>query len=219
MKLSKRSIMGILILGCIAVSTSGCAGKIGGIIGAPSPEIGEKWQDYKEQETIIMDNPTDKAITFKIDDKEYTLQPKEMKEEPLKNGQHTMTVPGKSEPIPFEQKETYRKSLVNPTGSQYIIWSDVYRNKPGSALPSPSVRTSLVYIDGKEYEDLLQSVNDYFVPREKNQPWRWGLDEEMPEEVTVSNYDKDSTYALKYGKIYRATDFVKDYESYQAAKK
>lgn len=51
------------------------------------------------------------------------------------------------------------------------------------------------------------------------QPWRWGLDEEMPEEVTVSNYDKDSTYALKYGKIYRATDFVKDYESYQAAKK
>ncbi len=41
----------------------------------------------------------------------------------------------------------------------------------------------------------------------------------MPEEVTVSNYDKDSTYALKYGKIYRATDFVRDYESYQAAKK
>lgn len=86
-------------------------------------------------------------------------------------------------------------------------------------LPNTSVRTPLVYIDGKEYEDLLQSVNDYFVPREKNQPWRWGLDEEMPEEVTVSNYDKDSTYALKYGKIYRATDFVKDYESYQAAKK
>ena len=197
----------------MTIMMSGCGGKLATLFDAFAPEIAGMIRDRADRETVVMDNPTDASVTFKIDGKSFTLNAKESRTETLAVGSHVMEVPGRSEPITFEQKDSYRKSLVNPTGSLYIIWDEIYTNNPNSSVHGAMHGgTSLVTVNGKEYEGMYTSVKDYFVARESEQPWRWGVDEEIPDEITVGNFRSGSTYSLKYGKLYRADDFVEAHE-------
>ena len=56
----------------------------------------------KQNNTVIVDNPTDKAISFEVDGKPYKMEPNSTQEIELENGNHTLKTPEGKE-INFEK--------------------------------------------------------------------------------------------------------------------
>lgn len=157
---------------------------------------------WYDKNIVYADNPTDKAITFKLDGKEMTLEAHQTQKVMLEPGKHQLQLAdGKT--IELKQKEGTNRSILNPTASPYFFWKTVY----GSVnLP---IEYKLVNIEGKTYEGPFDVSNEYLITRVGNQPWRFGLDEAIPDTVAVNN-DRNH-YTLIFSKAYRLPDFIKAY--------
>ncbi|BFU60185.1 MULTISPECIES: hypothetical protein [Rodentibacter] len=157
---------------------------------------------WYDKNIVYADNPTDQAISFKLDDKEITLAAHQTQKVILEPGNHKLQL-ADGKIIELEQKEGTNRSILNPTASPYFFWKTVY----GSVnLP---IEYKIVTIDGKTYEGPFEVSNEYLITRIGNYPWRFGLDEPIPETVSVNN-DR-SNYTLIFNKAYRLPDFIKAY--------
>ena len=81
------------------------------------------WNWFNAGKTTI-DNPTDQAITFTLDGKEYTLQPNSSQNVKLARGEHTLVYSGETVKFEKGKGETAtddflggKYALLNPTQS------------------------------------------------------------------------------------------------------
>lgn len=147
---------------------------------------------------VEMDNPTDQAITVKIDgEKEYSLAPMELIEVTgLKAGQHTMSVNGGAE-MAFNLEKT---SMLNPTLSTYVIAEQEY----GVGFADDSKWVD-VEIDGEEYWGPFQVFENAPIIETEG----------LHHNVLVPFNDEIETYSngtVIKRKIFRKGDFIKFYE-------
>ncbi|OOF56434.1 hypothetical protein [Rodentibacter myodis] len=157
---------------------------------------------WYDKNIVYADNPTDQSVTFKLDGKEITLTAHQTQKLILEPGKHQLQLAdGKT--IELVQKEGANRSILNPTGSPYFFWKTIYGSV---SLP---IEYKMVTIDGKTYEGPFELSNGYLITRVGNQPWRFGLDEPIPETISVNN-DRNS-YTLIFNKAYRLPDFIKAY--------
>ncbi len=166
------------------------------------PFEAEKLLAWYDKNIVYADNPTEQVITFKLDDKEITLAAHQTQKVILEPGKHKLQLAdGKT--IELEQREGTNRSILNPTGSPYFFWKTVYGSV---SLP---IEYKIINIGGKTYEGPFEVSNEYFITRIGNHPWRFGLDEPIPETISVNN-DR-SNYTLIFNKAYRLPDFIKAY--------
>lgn len=157
---------------------------------------------WYDKNIVYADNPTNTAITFKLDEKEITLAAHQTQKLILEPGQHRLVL-ADGKVVELTQKEGTNRSILNPTASPYFFWKTVY----GSVnLP---IEYKTVAIAGKPYEGPFEVSNEYLITRIGNQPWRFGLDEPIPDTVAVNN-DRN-TYTLIFSKAYRLPDFINAY--------
>lgn len=164
----------------------------------------------REQESQTrIDNPTEKEVKLEIDGTAYTIPAEQFVMVDLDTGKHEMTVDGE-ESITFEKGENDDGAMLNPTHTEYITETIPYTDIPleENHMYLHSIKT--IELDGKEYEGVFKVLNDTYMPNGKRRTWKYGLDQEFPEEVEVE--DNGSTYNLMYAKIYRKKDFIKMYE-------
>ena len=83
----------------------------------------------KQNNAVVVDNPTDKAISFEVDGKPYKMEPNSTQEIELENGNHTLKTPEGKE-INFEKSEWQSGSILNPTNSEYVLYTEAYTEIP-----------------------------------------------------------------------------------------
>ena len=83
---------------------------------------------YSSSKSAEIDNPTEEAITFKLDGKDYTLEPKTSQVIKLPKGEHTLEYLG--ETTKFTKKAPKfldtDYSVINPTKSLYVLYNEIY---------------------------------------------------------------------------------------------
>ncbi|OOF79561.1 hypothetical protein BKG96_01465 [Rodentibacter caecimuris] len=172
------------------------------IIAKYFPFEAEDLTAWYDKNIVYADNPTDHSVTFKLDEKEITLAAHQTQKLILEPGQHRLAL-SDGKVVELTQKAGTNRSILNPTASPYFFWKTVY----GSVnLP---IEYKIITIDGKSYEGPIEISNEYLITRIGNQPWRFGLDEPIPETVAVNN-DRNN-YTLIFSKAYRLPDFIKAY--------
>lgn len=155
------------------------------------------WNMFQKGKALI-DNPTDQAITFTLNDKEYSLEPHTSKEISLKDGDHKLVIDDKEFAFTkWDQSKdksvidglltTASLAIVNPTLSDYVIAYQMYGHGPDSAWPEDKPITGQVYFEAKVTFDL---------------------DEEFPDSFSVS---KGRLYTV-INKLYRLSDYIAEYD-------
>ena len=90
--------------------------------------IGARVYSSSKSAESVIDNPTEKAITFKLDGKDYTLEPKTSQVIKLSKGEHTLEYLG--ETTKFTKKAPKfldtDYSVINPTKSLYVLYNEIY---------------------------------------------------------------------------------------------
>lgn len=163
---------------------------------------------------VVVDNPSDRTITFTVDEKVYTLDPKESMELSLALGEHTLTNPS-GKRITFTKQEYEEKSLLNPLEETYVIVTTAYTdsNKEENFLLEQMFQ--LIELNGRYYYGPFQLVNAPYTARTTfGDPWHYGLDEDFEDRITI-NATHSTSINIRKAKIYRAEDFEKNYADYE----
>lgn len=147
------------------------------------------WRFWQSQ-SVLADNPTDQAITFQIDGKEYQLAAHSSQEIPLKNWKHTLNF--NNENYSFEKEGfTLEKGLgaqqyaiLNPTQSRYVLSYEYY----GDGDPT--------YPEDQDFESVYFEVAaDY------------GLDETLPDSISLPR-GQQGTFKTK---LFRGAAYLEEY--------
>lgn len=155
------------------------------------------WNMFQKGKALI-DNPTDQAITFTLNDKEYSLEPHTSKEISLKDGDHKLVIDDKEfEFTKWDQSKdksvidglltTASLAIVNPTLSDYVIAYQMYGHGPDSAWPEDKLITGQVYFETNVTFDL---------------------DQEFPESFSIS---RGRLYTV-INKLYRLSDYIAEFD-------
>lgn len=153
----------------------------------------------------LIDNPTDQAITFTLDGKEYSLEANTSKEIGLKDGDHKLSING--EDFSFTKGEaskdqsvidglftTASLAIINPTLSDYMLAYQMYGNGPDSARPDDQPITGKVYFEADVTFDLGQPFPDsYSVARGRTY-------------TVINKLYRLSDYLVEYADQLEATD-------------
>lgn len=137
------------------------------------------WKLMNKNNALI-DNPTDKAITFQLDGKEYTLEPKTSQSVKLADGEHKLSIDG--EELTFTKEDPTKDTaallnvfgstayaIVNPTRSDYILGYQMYGNWPDSAWPEDIEYKGQVFFQLKADFDVNEALpNTLSLPRGQN---------------------------------------------------
>lgn len=168
----------------------------------------------KTDPRIVLDNPTEQALSFSIDDKSYTLAAGERQLIELADGKHSIKVGEVATEIDKAPEDG--GSIINPSAATYVIWTELYTDKE----PSPMMLSTMqreIELNGQTYAGPFETTSELYIKRNDGSSfgrWKWGLDEEMPESYYTESMG--SNFQFKIAKIYRATDFVKAYNKLMA---
>lgn len=154
---------------------------------------------------FYIDNPTQESISVNIDGKDYLMETKSMKKIDLKPGEHKMTLQDGTL-VNFKVSPFNEGGIINPTKSLYAIYSMVYAVEGEEDGFDPF--TSIVYIDGVDYEGAIKTTADMFID---NNVYRceYMLREPFPE--TKTTYDKNYTGNI-ISKYFDKDEFINFYE-------
>lgn len=146
---------------------------------------------------ILIDNPTDQAISFQLNGKEYNLEAKSNQKIKLADGEHKLVIDG--EELSFTKKNLLEQDnvvlnalsgtphgVLNPTRSDYVLAHQMYGNGPDSAWPEDIDYSGEVF---------FQVYADY------------GLNESLPHTLSMS---RGTSYMIKT-KLFRIEDYLKEY--------
>jgi len=189
---NKKTVFGLLIAALVMVNVScGDALKPG-------------WE-------YMVDNPLDKEITFKIDNKEYTIPADSTMPIKVTQGKHTLTYNGSSANFITKVNSNKSVTIMNPTLSNYMIHAYVYissksRSKDVSAIYEEN---SHEYNSNEGLVKLpVKVVNSLFIDKTNNH-WAFFLDQEAKPEVSTSSPGKK----IVFPKIFREADYMKEFVS------
>lgn len=159
---------------------------------------------------VVVDNPSDRAITFVVDATTYTLEPKSNMEISLPQGEHTLTNP-EGKHITFTRQEYEEKSLLNPLEATYVIVTTAYTDSEKEHNIFLEQMYRLIELNGRYYYGPLQVINAPYMARTASgDPWFYGLDEEFEDRISV-NAGSSTSINIKKAKIYRVEDFERAY--------
>lgn len=163
-----------------------------------------------DRSIVVVDNPTDQAITFVIDATTYTLDPKSNIELSLSIGAHTLTSPS-GKRTTFTKQEYEEKSLLNPLEANYVIVTTAYTDSDKERNIFLEQMYRLIELNGRYYYGPLQVINAPYTARTASgEPWQYGLDEDFEDRISV-NAGGSTSINIKKAKIYRAEDFESAY--------
>lgn len=157
-----------------------------------------------ENEKLILSNPTEKAISVKIDSQEYTVEAEKTADLSLKVGIHTMALPN-GETVKFKVSKYSTGGIINPTRSPHVIYTMIYAVEGASNSFKPA--TSEVVIDGILFDDAIQTTDDMFIDNNKYR-CTYFVGEPFPEVLQL--YDKNSRGNLK-SKYFTVKEFMDFY--------
>lgn len=159
---------------------------------------------------VVVDNPSDRTITFIVDGTTHTLEAKKSMKLPLVSGKHTLTTPS-GKRITFTKQEYEEKSLLNPLEETYVLVTVAYTDSDKERNFLLEQMSQLIKLNDRYYYGPLQVINAPYVARTTSgDPWMYGLDEDFEERIMV-NAGNSTSINIKRTKIYRAEDFEKAY--------
>lgn len=164
---------------------------------------------FNEQKSII-DNPLTTEIKVQIDSAEYNIPANSQLEVKVPYGEHEVKLDGQNvgkftKNFDIEKSFSnilefnFQKSIINPTESEYVLSYEIYTT-------STSLKNGI--------KDKF--VSDLYIPA----TWDYNLNEEFPEEVTISSTRSGGSDNVTKEKIFRIKDYVKYYgleEEYKKA--
>lgn len=153
---------------------------------------------YFSGQSVIIDNPTDKEISVKINDEEYKVEPKwriiakvgyrESKVYLNNEEKGTFKKEYKFEPLKWmgDYTKIFKKDILNPTNSIYFISYEIY--------------------GGSSTNGIKDKVTDkLLIPVE----WNYDLDQDFPDVITTKSR---ITKSITKSKIFRKDDYIKTYD-------
>ncbi len=164
--------------------------------------IGARVYSSSKSAESVIDNPTEEAITFKLDGKDYTLEPKTSQVIKLSKGEHSLEYLG--ETTKFTKKAPKfldtDYSVINPTKSLYVLYNEIYwENLTETEAHEKSSTYDCEDDQGKPDKCPRKFLSDAFIQESVD----YGLDEDTPENVDVA---KSTRYTIKK-KLFRKDDF------------
>lgn len=156
---------------------------------------------FYQAQKVTIDNPSNKQITVKINEKDYTLEPLTSTTVRIGFGKHKIEVVGDAELTKeFEKNFSFdldyllqlkdnafgQHDIINPLQFPYFLDYMLYGSWKNSIQP--------------------KLIHDVYIPLS----WDYGLDEKFPDTISVSHRNNATTITKK--KIFRFKDFAKEYE-------
>lgn len=154
---------------------------------------------YFNGQKSIIDNPLATEIKVQIDSAEYNIPANSQLEVKVPYGEHEVKLDGQNvgkftKNFDIEKSFSnilefnFQKSIINPTESEYVLSYEIYTT-------STSLKNGI--------KDKF--VSDLYIPA----TWDYNLNEEFPEEVTISSTRSGGSDSVTKEKIFRIKDYVK----------
>ncbi|ROP62111.1 hypothetical protein EDF81_0593 [Enterobacter sp. BIGb0383] len=131
-------------------------------------------------------NPTGQTLTFKVDDKDYTLEPGKAAMLKLSPGMHKMQT-AKGTQQDFMVYENNSGGIINPNSYVYYMMSEVYAVEGNAKSFRPAVYD--VTINGHELSMPVRSSNAVLIDHNLFN-CSYPLGEAFPTEITTSSQSK-----------------------------
>ncbi|HEX8611455.1 MAG TPA: hypothetical protein VF800_09230 [Telluria sp.] len=152
-----------------------------------------------------IDNPTDAALTLRIDQTAYVIPAHQAQEIALEAGEHSMDAPATGR-IKFIVYADRAGGLINPTLSDYVIVSIAYVTGEEKLKNFRPGGGGAFKLDGVPFSGPFTLVNGLFI--ENN--WRFGVREPFP--ASLQGYDPGNGGNI-YSKLFTTSGFVRYVES------
>ncbi len=151
----------------------------------------------------VIDNPTDKTIQMKIDDKEYTIAAQQLVRIELEKGKHTLKYNFNGKNVDTVIQVRRPSGVFNPTLSEYYVFTRPYGHRENA----DSLFTSRhVTIDDKAYLGMITKEQTLYI-----EDFYYNLDQDYPKIFLKSGEMKTDL-----SKIFNKEDFKQFYfENYQ----
>lgn len=144
--------------------------------------------------TYLIDNPTNENITVSVDDAEYVVPANSGLDVEIEYGRHILKYNGQSITI-FVKNSADKRVIVNPTLSNYVIYSQLYVTDDASEEEFNSFYESFIKINGdsidlKIGDDTtrlfapIKVYNDLFIEATEN-GWDYAINEELPDAASI----------------------------------
>lgn len=154
---------------------------------------------YFNGQKSIIDNPLTTEIKVQIDSAEYSIPANSQLEVKVPYWEHEVKLDGQNvgkftKNFDIEKSFSnilefnFQKSIINPTESEYVLSYEIYTT-------STSIKNGI--------KDKF--VFDLYIPA----TWDYNLNEEFPEEVTISSTRSGGSDSVTKEKIFRIKDYVK----------
>ncbi|MDO4881521.1 MAG: hypothetical protein Q3983_09590 [Capnocytophaga sp.] len=165
-----------------------------------------------DKQTIILDNPTNVAITCAVDGKDYNLEANTFQELEMTEGSHTLKLSDGQE-IKFDYTKEQSGSVLNPTNTEYVIVAENYSDIPFEKNHMYQRLFKEFSFDGEVYYGPFEKIGGYFIAAnvKNGEPYHYGLNEPFDENITLYNKDNSKTNITRK-KIYRPKDFKEEYK-------
>lgn len=162
-------------------------------------------------DSFWIDNPLDKEITIKIDDKELKIPAKSGIKEKISFGTHELTY--NESTIKFIAKPTHYSVVMNPTLSNYIAYPEIYyysesetAQKRGEILLNSYAR-DYEFTDGITEKVPMRVFNSLFIENVDGK-WDYDIETPFPEDITTNVAQNVSLSADMKVKLFREKDFI-----------
>lgn len=135
---------------------------------------------------VIIDNPTDYAITVSIGDEKYEIAAASFVEIELsKKVVNIIAKDTANNELINEMIAITGDGVINPTKSTYIIWTDLYcKPEDYEAFKDKLDIKEVVIVNDKEYEAVDFEIKEtVFIAKD----WDLNLNESFPDSVDISN--------------------------------
>lgn len=156
---------------------------------------------------VLIDNPTDKELIIKLDNKEYKIPALENITLSIKSWEHNLSLLSKSNKqeniknFIVQENISNKIHLLNPVETDYIIWKTYYSlNKE----PIPDNLLSKIKINWIKYEWFFEKINWIFIEN----TWDYDLKTQEPDDIEVEWKE-----SIIKSKIWRTKDFKAEYFS------
>ncbi len=189
-------------------------------------------------ETFWIDNPTDEAITLKIDQHTLSLPPQSGSTFRLAAGKHQLTFNNEKREFMVKPRKgaLYQKfsafkarndqaaapiAIINPTQSEYLIYALPYQDEAHSLKEESVSKAMEAYLSEFIIEDEagnrsieklpLFPTNALFIDAAEFK-WDYGLEEALPESLNFESFSEtmnDSPGFMVKRKLYRAEEFYR----------
>jgi hypothetical protein len=154
---------------------------------------------------FVIDNPSNKTLVVKINDKDYTIAPQQHARIDLAKGKTKISYNFNNKNVDTVVNITRLNGMINPTGQEYYTFTRPYgirKNKDSIFL------SNNLAIDNKVYHGIIEKSSQLYIEN-----FYYNLDQDYPKMfIKSSSSDKNTDLS----KIFNKEDFKQFYfENYE----